>query len=133
MTLSVKSWPHYVQDMFSCLAPGGYAELCETEYKLFFDDGGFQKDTAVQEYVKLLVEAGVAAGIVFPTRNDITKAMVQAGFVDLEIHTKRIHWGPWGKDDETKRLGSVMLAVLESGLEASLIRQHRDEGILTVI
>lgn len=121
MTLSLHSWPHYIRDMFGCLASGGYAELCETEFKLFFDDGGYKKDCAVQEYMKLLLEAGQAAGITFPTRNDITKAMTQAGFMDMEVHVKRIHWGPWGKDDETKQLGSVMLAVLESGMEVGSV------------
>lgn len=119
----LKSWPHFYQEAFACLKPGGWVENQEFDCQILSDDHTIPDDSVVQKWVKLWNEGAQKAGATgrcYP--NDLAQQMRQAGFVDVTILEFKMPIGPWPKDKRLREAGWYGLVAILNGMDGLSVK-----------
>jgi hypothetical protein len=102
-----------------CTLPGGYVEWAELGADVFSDDGSMSDDNAFKRSFDLVSkEALPKLGRLRPELPIMTKLLSEAGFLGLQVFSYKLPFGPWPKDKTQKRIGTMALLNMETGIEA---------------
>jgi len=116
---AIKDFQRYVSHMFKHTKPGGYVELVEYGLdKLYSDDNTYNEDIALYKYFQNFGKALTAAGMNAIGLEDLLQHLKTAGFVDIQVTTRKQPWGSWPKNKQLKRAGQICAMVAETGIEA---------------
>ncbi|KAF8544207.1 S-adenosyl-L-methionine-dependent methyltransferase [Trichophaea hybrida] len=115
---AVSNWPKLMREVYRCIKPGGYVELAELGCKIFSDDNSVADDNQFKHYLDLLAEAMDKLGRPNATQQILRERLERAGFVDIEITSAKQPFGPWPKESQRKRIGTLTLLMCETGCEA---------------
>lgn len=97
----IRDWPAYTKSMFDNLVPGGVVQLHESQMAFPTDDDSLPKGGYLDRYITNFEKALDAAGLTDKT-DKLEGYLKDAGFVDVKVVTKKIPYGPWAKDKQTK-------------------------------
>ena len=113
----LKSWPHFYEQAFAHMKPGGWVE--NQEYDLLFcsDDNSIPADGALRRWAALwnqgIQNMGQSARC-YPEEMRI--AMMNAGFIDVHIRTYKMPIAPWPKDPRLRQAGAYFLTGFLEGI-----------------
>ncbi len=114
---SVKSWPHFYENAFSSLKPGGWVENQEFDLNFTTDDDTQPCDSAVRRWQDLwngAVQMHGMTGRCDPHK--MAEQMVTAGFTNVEIRRYKMPIGLWPKDKRLREAGHFNLVGMTDGL-----------------
>lgn len=82
----IPDWNQLFKEAFKAIKPGGYLESFETAPYIESDDGTVKKDSALDRWGNIFIEASKKTGRTFTVLDEgiQRKAMEEAGFVDIE-------------------------------------------------
>ncbi|RDW56482.1 hypothetical protein BP5796_13123 [Coleophoma crateriformis] len=124
----VNDWVTFYKESFRVLQPGGYVESQEFDCMDKCDDDSLPPNSAVHQWFKLLNEGAVKSGINLRLKpSDLVEAMEEAGFVDIEVKTFKLPFGPWSSEKKLKQPGIfTLVSMLEglSGISAGLFTRY---------
>ncbi|KAF8246596.1 S-adenosyl-L-methionine-dependent methyltransferase [Wilcoxina mikolae CBS 423.85] len=115
---AISDWPKLMSQMYRTTKPGGYVELAELGGELFSDDNTMTADNGFKVVCELFVEALAKIARSSATPERLRSLLENAGFVDVEVVNVKQPFGPWPKDPNLKRIGTMVLLNSEAGLEA---------------
>ncbi|KAI8674712.1 hypothetical protein NCS57_00369900 [Fusarium keratoplasticum] len=103
----IPDWNHLFKEAFKAIKPGGYLESFETAPYIESDDGTVKKDSALDRWGNIFIEASKKTGRTFTVLDEgiQRKAMEEAGFVDIEEWNFKCPINPWPKDPRLKEIG----------------------------
>lgn len=113
----VASWPHFYQQAFQCLKPGGWVENQEFDCEIVSDDNTLPANSKLQEWARLWnqsVEMIGKSARCHPEK--MVEQMKAAGFVNTKTLKYKMPIGPWPKDQMLKQAGLFGLAALHDGV-----------------
>jgi SAM-dependent methyltransferase len=120
---SLKSWPHFYQEAFKYLRPGGWVENQEFDCQVLSDDNTIPEDSKVKEWVRLWNEG---MGMIGKTgRCDpevLAQQMRDAGLINVHILRFKLPIGPWPKQRDLKEAGIYGLAAMLEGMQGLSLR-----------
>jgi len=129
---SIPDWPHFMNQAYRCLKPGGWIEHLELDGAFFSDDGTILPGSALDQWGPLFAKFGqtLAKPVTFSIVKDGLQRtyMEEAGFVNVSEKRVKLPIGPWPKDPELKKLGSFQLAAIEADLEGWFIYAATSQG-----
>ncbi|GKT60197.1 methyltransferase domain-containing protein [Colletotrichum tofieldiae] len=107
-----------IRKAYKALEPGGWFEAGGFVLPLGCDDGTLVEGSPLRQWQELMVEAGDKIGRSIESPAKYTKAMDDAGFVDITV--KKYIWplNSWPKDKKLKEIGKWHNVNLNLGLEA---------------
>ncbi|KAL2133618.1 hypothetical protein VTI74DRAFT_2020 [Chaetomium olivicolor] len=118
LTGSIKDWPRFFQQSFEHLQPGGYIEVCDILYPMACDDGTLPDDSALQKWVRLVLEGTRRIGAPLDSALHYKQQLIDAGFQN--VHEVKYKWplNTWPKDKKHKELGAWSLMNFQDALSA---------------
>jgi cyclopropane fatty-acyl-phospholipid synthase-like methyltransferase len=115
---SLKSWPHFYEQAFRCLRPGGWVENQEFDLHLATDDDTIPSNSSFEKWTRLwnegIVNLGAKNGRCDPEL--LAGQMREAGFVNVQVRRFKMPIGPWPKDPQLKQSGLYQYFALTEGL-----------------
>ncbi|TGZ80539.1 S-adenosyl-L-methionine-dependent methyltransferase [Ascodesmis nigricans] len=117
ITNGIRDFGKYVSQMYKHTSPGGVVEISENLHDIHCQDGTIN-GTRLEEFWKQYKECSAKAGFRFPKKEDIENYLQEAGFEDVTAKIYVMPWGPWARDKRLRRIGHVLAAVAETGMEA---------------
>ncbi|KAK0377467.1 major facilitator superfamily transporter [Colletotrichum limetticola] len=107
-----------IQEIYDNLTPGGWFEAGGFVLPMGCDDGSVPEESALRRWHDLMAQAGEQCGRSIESPSKYTKAIEDAGFVD--IVTEKFIWplNTWPKDKRFKEIGRWMALNLDMGIEA---------------
>ena len=120
---SIRSWPHFYSEAFSCLKPGGWVENQEFDCQMLSDDKTIPEKSYAQDWVRLWNEGAAKAGATgrcYP--GQMEAEMRDAGFVNVHRKTYKMPIGPWPKDALLKEAGLFGLVALLEGMSGLSVK-----------
>lgn len=113
---SLKDWPHFYQEAFKVLKPGGWVESQEFSYKRYSDDNTIPADSVVTRWEDLWTEGINKLGLKgHCDPNLVVRQMQDAGFINITRLNFKMPIGPWAKDPTLREAGLFGKANLLSG------------------
>ncbi len=93
---AVQDWPRMFRQAYDALKPGGYVESYESEPNYMSDDGTVRPDSGMATWNRLFAEGGKKLGRPFTILTDDLqrKAIVEAGFIDIEVTNSKVSPSP---------------------------------------
>jgi cyclopropane fatty-acyl-phospholipid synthase-like methyltransferase len=114
---SLKSWPHFYQQAYSCLKPGGWVENQEFDLKLMSDDDTIPANSSFLQWTHLWNEGIANLGATGRCDPEKLKSqMSEAGFINVKILNFKMPIGVWPKDPQLKEAGLCQYFALSDGL-----------------
>lgn len=128
----LKSWPHFYEQAFAHMQPGGWVENQEFDLIFCSDDKSLPEDGALRRWSTLWNQGIQNLGLTarcYPEEMKI--AMQNAGFVNVHIRSYKAPISPWPKDPRLRQAGTFFLSgfiegisgmsykVLQGGMELS--------------
>ncbi|KAK2013967.1 S-adenosyl-L-methionine-dependent methyltransferase [Colletotrichum eremochloae] len=118
MTTSIADWKKFLKQTYDGLAPGGYVEIFEGNFRPGCDDGTLTPEHAISKWVDHLEECGKIFGRLYVDIPGLVPILKEIGFVDVTIAKYKWPMSPWAKDEHYRELGSWCQENLMEGLEA---------------
>ncbi len=82
---AVPDWPSLLRQAYRCCAPGGWVESCEVERGYRSDDGTVVAGSALEQFGRVLGEAGRRTGRGFEEGGVVVDAVRGAGFGEVVV------------------------------------------------
>lgn len=115
---SIKSWPHFYQEAWRCLKPGGWVESQEFDCIVLSDDNTIPPDSKLFEWVTLWNQ-GIGmmgmTGRIDPEK--MASQMCEAGFINVQVKRYKMPIGPWPRDPRLKEAGMYGLVAVLEGMQ----------------
>ena len=92
-------------DWHSNLQPGGYIELFDPIVPLECDDGTLDKDSALAQWDRLILESSIRAGSPTDSAYRYEQQLRDAGFINTVRTEFKWPINPWPKDPKYKQIG----------------------------
>ncbi|KAF2737254.1 S-adenosyl-L-methionine-dependent methyltransferase [Polyplosphaeria fusca] len=135
MVAAVKNWPHFIQQLYANVKPGGWVELQEISFPpLSTDPSITAENSPLLRWSDLFHEAASRIGLDAQGPMKIGPILRQSGFVNITAKTYKWPIGRWAKGDKMKLLGRFcyedLLDWLPSsslGLFSRVLKWSRDE------
>jgi len=107
------------KEAYRCLKPGGYIENMEPSAVIESDDSSVSEDSAMAQWGKIFIEGGRKSGRTWTGVKDGVqeKAVTEAGFEDIQVHTFKVPIGGWQEDPKQKELGEFYHSIMERDME----------------
>jgi len=117
MTGALANWPHFFQQAYNYLAPGGWIELADI-CSIRSDDESLKEDSALRKWVDLLLEGAKLMGRPFDGAEKYREQLEAQGFIN--VHEVVFKWpqNKWPKSRKYKEIGMFTLENIGSGIEA---------------
>ena len=117
MQFSIKSWPHFYEQAFSTLQPGGWVENQEFDLNFGCDDGSLPVDGPLQKWCNLWSEGIASFGLTGRCDPAQMKSqMAEAGFINISSCFFRCPIGTWPRDPQMRQAGLFSVVGLLDGL-----------------
>ncbi|KAH7121918.1 S-adenosyl-L-methionine-dependent methyltransferase [Dactylonectria estremocensis] len=116
MTAAFADWPHFFQQSYENLNPGGWLELVDI-CPIKSDDDTMKPDSAVLRWVNTLLDGTKMVNRPFDGAYQYKEQMEAAGFTNLTQVVYKWPMNRWPKDPKLKELGMWTLENVSSGLE----------------
>ena len=135
LRLTAGVWEDFERDCarkaFACLGPGGWFEAQELLPTMRCDDGTMPEDWPLKRLLEDLQDCSDALGRDLRCAESYKRAMLAAGFVDVQQVTYKLPINNWPKDRKWKEMGGMWKGTFEmGGLQAiSLGLLHRVRGL----
>ncbi|KAF5664113.1 phosphoethanolamine n-methyltransferase 3 [Fusarium heterosporum] len=118
---AITDWNALFREAYEVTRPGGWVESCESEPMTHSDDGTIADDgsTALGGiWDKVFIEGGKTTGCSLSVLSDDlqTKAMEEAGFVDIHETIYKVPFGSWPANKKLAEIGQYAKLSLESDL-----------------
>ncbi|KAF4999367.1 hypothetical protein FGRMN_2508 [Fusarium graminum] len=118
---AIADWNALFREAYEVTKPGGWLESCESEPMTHSDDGTITDDgsTALGGiWDKIFIESGKITGCSLSVLSDNlqTKAMKEAGFVDIQEAIYKVPFGSWPSNRQLAEIGQYAKLSLESDL-----------------
>ncbi|KAK1658796.1 S-adenosyl-L-methionine-dependent methyltransferase, partial [Colletotrichum godetiae] len=107
-----------IQEIYDNLTPGGWFEAGGFVLPMGCDDGSVPEESALRRWHDLMAQAGEQCGRSIESPSKYTKAIEDAGFVDIVTHKFVWPLNTWPKDKRFKEIGRWMVLNLDMGIEA---------------
>ena len=91
-------------------------EHAEFSTKVMSDDNSL--GPSFERMISLFNQALVKIGRPSPAGEEMKRSLQRAGFMNVQVVTKKEPLGIWPRDKRMKRIGAMGLLMLETGLEA---------------
>jgi ubiquinone/menaquinone biosynthesis C-methylase UbiE len=96
LLLSITDWPRLIRQAYDHLKPGGYLELCMTDFRTCCADGSLDLKTSYfAESANLLWEIGERMGTAPDAQEKWRDQLMEAGFNQVHEHIFQIPSGAW--------------------------------------
>jgi len=103
--------------------PGGYVEAQEVDVDFQTDDDSFPPDSAMREWLRLIVKGAANLGLNMRVPSTQFKTwMESAGFEDVTIVDLKLPLGPWSKEKRLKEAGSAEAVSMRDNLKGVTLR-----------
>jgi len=103
---SIKSWPHFYEQAFISMRPGGWVENQEIDLNFTTDDNTMPADSAILRWQTLWNQGIESVGMTGRCYVDkIKQQMMDAGFINVTVRPYKIPSGPWPKDKRLREAG----------------------------
>ena len=124
---TLKSWPHYFEQAFDHLSPGGWVECQEFDYHRKSDDNTISPNSRLkfweEEWTRGVEKIGLK-GTCDPEL--VMRQMREAGLVNVETKYFKMPIGPWPKDTQLRQAGLFGLVNLLDGLQGLSLKIFTD-------
>ncbi|TGZ77497.1 S-adenosyl-L-methionine-dependent methyltransferase [Ascodesmis nigricans] len=119
LVTSIKNWPRYFQQMFENTNPGAVVEIVEHCIGWLCDDPHSGLSSTIRSYNQHLIN-GLKSSGTWPenTLADYKRMLQEAGFKSVETYEYKIPAGAWPRAARKRKLGRIVLEVVETGLES---------------
>jgi len=120
---SIKSWPHFYEQAFISMRPGGWVENQEYDVNFSTDDNTAPADSAVLRLQTLWnqgLESVGMTGRCYPDK--MKQQMIDAGFINVTVRPYKVPSGPWPKDKRLREAGMFQHIGLYEGLTGMTLR-----------
>ena len=122
----IKNWPHFYQQAWSCLKPGGWVENQEFDCEICCDDGTLAEDSTLKKWARLWNQATVMIGRTARCYPELmAEQMKDVGFVNVQVLKRKMPIGPWPKDKQLKEAGLYGLVALLEGVHGMSVKLFR--------
>lgn len=122
---SIRSWPHFFQQAYECMKPGGWVENQEFDLHFTADDGTMSEEGAVRRWENLWNEGIAKFGANLSARcypEVIKRDMERAGFINCSIWPYKMPCGLWPKDKRLRQAGLFNMVGMCDGLSGLSVR-----------
>ncbi|TGZ82684.1 S-adenosyl-L-methionine-dependent methyltransferase [Ascodesmis nigricans] len=114
ISMGIKDFKRYFEQMYRHTVPGGWFEYSEVEFTFNSDDDTL-KGSKLGQYLDLFSEAAGKAGLKLPTHEDAKQWAEDAGYVNVQVVKLKQPCGAWPKDKRLKRIGRMQAAHADPG------------------
>lgn len=101
----VADWARFYEQVLVHLAPGGWYQQIEMSVTLTSDDGSVTKDSPLDRWGKITLEAGDAMGKDFRIHEQVKGYLDAAGFEDVVEQSYKLPIGSWSVDPHLREIG----------------------------
>ncbi|KAK5045810.1 hypothetical protein LTR84_008903 [Exophiala bonariae] len=120
---SLKDWPHFFQEAYKVLKPGGWVECQEFSYKRYSDDNSIPSNSRITEWEDLWTEGINKIGLKgHCDPNLVMQQMRDAGFINVTRRTFKMPIGPWARDKTLREAGMFGYVNLMDGFHGLSVK-----------
>ncbi|KAJ9617191.1 hypothetical protein H2200_000912 [Cladophialophora chaetospira] len=117
MDTSLRSWPHFFEEAFRALNPGGWVECQEMDYNRTSDDNTIPTDSRLRFWEREWTRGMEMIGLGGYCRPDLVmEQMRNAGFINVICRRLKVPIGPWPRDPVLRQAGMFGLVNLLDGI-----------------
>ncbi|PWY88638.1 S-adenosyl-L-methionine-dependent methyltransferase [Aspergillus sclerotioniger CBS 115572] len=102
---AIRDWPRLFKQAYDHLAPGGYLEVKDTDFKATCDDNTIPTTSSLRTWENECVRACTLLDQTLTAPAHVRRWMEAAGFLDVEERLFRLPVNSWPKDPELKEIG----------------------------
>ena len=121
---SIRSWPHFYEQAFEHMSPGGWVENQEFDLHFTADDGTMSEDGAVRRWENLwnegIAKLGPMTARCYP--EVMKRQMEEAGFINCTIRPYKMPCGIWPKNKRYRQAGLFNMVGMCDGLSGLSVR-----------
>jgi SAM-dependent methyltransferase len=115
---SLRSWPHFFDEAFRALNPGGWVECQEVDYNRQSDDNTIPPDSRLSFWEREWTRGMEMTGLGGYCRPELVMQQMQnAGFVNVVCRRFKLPVGPWPRDEALRQAGLFGLVNVLEGLQ----------------
>ena len=120
---SLKSWPHYFEQAYEHLSPGGWVECHEFDYHRRSDDNTIPADSRLKFWEEEWTRGVQRIGLQGACDPELVMSQMRAAKL-VNVHTKyfKMPIGPWPKDPKLRQAGIFGLVNLLDGLHGLSVK-----------
>ncbi|KAF2766273.1 S-adenosyl-L-methionine-dependent methyltransferase [Teratosphaeria nubilosa] len=119
----VKSWPHFYEQAFQSLQPGGWVENQEFDVHFGCDDGTLPANSSANQWAELWGQGIRKLGLesrMFPER--MLQQMRDVGFINVTYKEYKMPIGEWPKNKRLRKSGLFNLIGMIDGLSGLTVK-----------
>lgn len=122
----IRSWPHFYQEAWSCLKPGGWVENQEFDCEICCDDGTLPEESTSRKWATLWNQATEMIGRTARCYPEVmAEQMRDVGFVNVQVLKRKMPIGPWPKDKQLKEASLYGMVALLEGVHGMSVKLFR--------
>lgn len=124
---TLKSWPHYFEQAFDHLTPGGWIECQEFDYHRRTDDNTIPQDSRLRFWEEEWTRGVQKVGLRGACDPELVMAqMREVGLVNVHTRHFKMPIGPWPKDPKLREAGLFGMVNLLEGLHGLSVKIFTD-------
>lgn len=119
---AIAGWDAIYPEAYRCCKPGGWIEHVDVSSIMMSDDDIIIPGSAIDQYGKILVEAGKRFGRSASVSEDgkQEEGIKAAGFVNLQVKEFKMPMSGWPEDPMQKQVGLCGYAAVVSDIEGAI-------------
>ncbi|KAK3308001.1 S-adenosyl-L-methionine-dependent methyltransferase [Chaetomium strumarium] len=122
LILAIRNWPRLIDQIYTHLKPGGWAELHCVTGVLGCDDGTLTDDSPMKKLSDALYDSTQSFGTPIDDPTRWKRWLEERGFEDVTEVVYKMPCSPWPKDERLKFIGAFELENLLYGLSGMVTR-----------
>lgn len=120
---AIRDWPRLVQQCYDHVAPGGWVEFKDWDYRARMPNGSLDlPDNHVKQWHDLMGELAEKSGATAKPVVGLKDLVIAKGFVNVRETVFQTPVGDWPKDPALKEIGRFNRLGIEEGLDAISLR-----------
>ncbi|KAL2171975.1 hypothetical protein VTG60DRAFT_1034 [Thermothelomyces hinnuleus] len=122
LILAIRDWPRLIDQIYTHLKPGGYAEFQCVTGVLGCDDDSLPEDSPMRKFLDALYDSTHIFGTPIDDPTRWKGWLEQRGFEDVTEVIYKMPCNPWPKDQRLKLVGAFEMENLLQGLSGMVTR-----------